>query len=115
LFQNPKRHSFVALFTLFASFYFQLIKSAMAVNILTREDLEEFKQELLKELIEIINPETTVKPWLRSYEVRKMLNISTATLMALRIKGILPYCRMGGSLFYKYEDVLKALENGYRQ
>ena len=49
----------------------------MAVQIITIEDLNEFRNLLLNDLKEIINskPQQT-KQWLKSNEVRKLLNIS---------------------------------------
>lgn len=84
----------------------------MAVEIMTREDLALFKKELFEELKKMFAPQETVKPWLRSYEVKKLLNVSSGTLLSLRAKGILPYSRIGASMFYKYEDVVKAMEKG---
>lgn len=84
----------------------------MQVEILTREDLKQFKTELLEELKEALNgrqyPE--LKPWLKSAEVRKLLNISPGTLQTLRINRTLRSTKVGGSLYYKYEDILKMLE-----
>ena len=84
----------------------------MSVEIITKEDLFHFKQELLSELKLILTPPAPVKPWLRSYEVRKLLNISSGTLQTLRINGTLRYSKMGGTMFYKMEDIQKALELG---
>ena len=84
----------------------------MPVEIITKDDLFLFKQELLSELRTLFTPPSPAKPWLRSYEVRKLLNISSGTLQTLRINGTLRYSKMGGTMFYKFEDILKALENG---
>lgn len=84
----------------------------MSVEIITKEDLALFKKELFEELRKILKPQEAMKPWLRSYEVKKLLNVSSGTLLAMRVKGILPYSRVGASMFYKYEDVVKAIELG---
>ena len=49
----------------------------MAIEVITREDLNEFRSLLLNDLKEIIQskPQQT-KQWLKSNEVRKLLNIS---------------------------------------
>ncbi len=52
------------------------------------------------------------KEWLRSSEVRKLLGISHGTLQNLRIKNILPHRKIGGLMYYKYQDILKLLEGG---
>jgi len=69
----------------------------MAVEIITKQDLAQFKTELLGDIKEIINSgETTQAPrkWLKSYEVKKMLGISPGTLQNLRINGTLSYTRL---------------------
>jgi hypothetical protein len=83
----------------------------MAVEIITREDLNEFRNQLLNDLKEIIlsKPQQT-KQWLKSNEVRKLLNISPGTLQNLRIKGTLSYTKIGGINYYKYDDIVKMLE-----
>ena len=83
----------------------------MAVSIITTEDLEVFKIDLLKEFKTILENQTTVKPqkWLRSTEVRQLLNISNGTLQNLRINGTLSYTKVGGIIFYSSEDINKLL------
>ncbi len=83
----------------------------MATAVLTTEDLQEFKTELLHEIEELIQKQSgfKTKKWLRSPEVREMLDISSGTLQNLRINGTLPYTKMGGVLYYDYEDILKVL------
>jgi hypothetical protein len=87
----------------------------MAAQIITTEDLYIFKQELLEELKElIIKLPTQQKKWLKSPEVRKMLGISPGTLQNLRINGTLPYTKIGGVVYYAYEDIQKVLEKNQR-
>jgi predicted DNA-binding transcriptional regulator AlpA len=84
----------------------------MAVNILTFEDLQKFKMELLAELKGLINNSTpsTQKKWLKSYEVRQMLGISRGTLQNLNTNGSLPATRIGGLLFFIYDDIQKLMQ-----
>lgn len=83
----------------------------MVVELITREDLNEFRSLLLNDLKQIIqsNPQKT-KQWLKSNEVRKLLNISPGTLQNLRINGTLSYTKIGGINYYKYDDIVKMLE-----
>ena len=83
----------------------------MAVSIITTEDLEVFKIDLLKEFKTILENQTTVKSqkWLRSTEVRQLLNISNGTLQNLRINGTLSYTKVGGIIYYSSEDINKLL------
>lgn len=84
----------------------------MAVEIITKEDLLQFKHDLIAELKNVIsnpaNPTTT--KYLQSYEVRKLLNISPGTLQHLRVSGKLPYTKLGGKMFYDYQDIKRMLE-----
>jgi hypothetical protein len=82
----------------------------MAVQIITIEDLNEFRNLLLNDLKEIINskPQQT-KQWLKSNEVRKLLNISPGTLQNLRINGTLSYTKIGGIMYYDNTDLDKLL------
>jgi len=83
----------------------------MIVEVITREDLNQFRSLLLNDLKEIIYSKTNPsKQWLKSSEVRKLLNISPGTLQNLRINGTLSYYKIGGIIYYKYEDIVKMLE-----
>lgn len=85
----------------------------MQVELITREDLKTFKNELLNEIKQIVQPpQGQSKKWLKSSEVRKMLNISPGTLQNLRINGTLRFTKIGGMLYYKLEDIHKLLEGG---
>lgn len=88
----------------------------MAVEILTKEDLYSFKEELLTEMKAILTAQPyTNKKWLRSSEVRKMLNISPGTLQNMRINGTLPYTKVGGVMYYSNEVITKMLEGDSRK
>lgn len=83
----------------------------MAVEILTKEDLNEFRSLLLndfKDLLAVQNEKT--RQWLKSTEVRKMLGISPGTLQTLRINKTLSYTKIGGIIYYASQDLDKLLE-----
>jgi DNA-directed RNA polymerase subunit F len=87
----------------------------MNVELITREDLREFKNELLNEIKQIMQPgQGQSKRWLKSSEVRKMLNISPGTLQNLRINGTLRFIKIGSIMYYKLEDINKILEGNGR-
>jgi hypothetical protein len=79
----------------------------MATEIITVEDLQTFKSELINDIKVLLKEQTgqPVKKWLKSYEVRKLLNISPGTLQNLRINGTLPYTKIGGVMYYDYADI----------
>ena len=82
----------------------------MAVEIVTKEDLQIFKTELLSELEQMFNTKPgPTKKWLRSPEVRKLLNISLGTLQNLRINGTLKTQKIGGIIYYDYSEIEKLL------
>lgn len=84
----------------------------MSATIITTEDLQEFKMELLDEFKQLLNQQSgqPIKKWLKSPEVRELLGISPGTLQNLRINGTLPYTRVGGVLYYDYQEIMQVLE-----
>jgi hypothetical protein len=80
-------------------------------QILTKQDLTEFRTLLLNDFREILQsrPQQT-KQWLKSTEVRKLLNISPGTLQTLRINKTLSYTKIGGIIYYAHQDIEKLLE-----
>lgn len=76
----------------------------MNVEFITKDDLERFKNEIIKE-INSGNQNQIQKKWLRSAEVREMLGISPGTLQNMRINGTIPFTKIGATLFYSMEDI----------
>jgi hypothetical protein len=82
----------------------------MTVNLITQEDLVEFRKLLINDVKEIITNNTQQKKqWLKSAEVRKLLNISPGTLQNLRINGTLKYTKIGSIMYYDNTDINKLL------
>ena len=75
----------------------------MAQEIITLQDLQAFPLQLLNDLKGLLasQPQHT-NEWLRSPEVRKLLKISHGTLQNLRVTGTLPYKKIGGIIYYKF-------------
>ncbi|MCT1524873.1 MULTISPECIES: helix-turn-helix domain-containing protein [Sphingobacterium] len=85
----------------------------MQVELITKEDLKAFREELLAEIRQLMpKAQAAHKQWLKSSEVRKLLNISPGTLQNLRINGTLRYTKVGGMLYYRMEDIQRLLEGG---
>lgn len=85
----------------------------MAVAIITPEDLQVFRIELLRELKELFTSSpnsSTGKKWIKSHEVRKMLGISPGTLQNLRDNGTVAFTKVGGLILYDYDDIIKLME-----
>jgi hypothetical protein len=79
-------------------------------QIITIEDLIQFRIHLLKDITEILNSKPDhSKKWLKSKEVTKLLNISQGTLQNLRINGTLTYTKIGGTIYYDSASIEKIL------
>jgi hypothetical protein len=84
-----------------------------AHQLITVDDLTQFKQELLNELLSVLKTQTGTIPkkWMKSHEVRRLLKISPGTLQTLKTSGVIPYTKMGGLHFYDHDDIQKVLES----
>lgn len=84
----------------------------MAKEMITWEDLERFEAKLLIKIKQMFQSDNHQQPrkWVKSYEVLEMLGISPGTLQKMRAKGTIPYTKIGGLVFYDYDDVIKLME-----
>lgn len=85
----------------------------MAVELITKDDLNVFKSEVINEIRAILKskgPNSEQKEWLKSYEVRKVLGISPGKLQLMRDEGIIEFTKIGGLMFYRYADIEKLME-----
>ena len=84
----------------------------MVANIITIEDLQEFRRELIEEIRGLLSKRPTAheRKWLKSHEVRRLLFISPGTLQNLRINGSLPFAKIGGVIYYNAEDIERMLQ-----
>lgn len=84
----------------------------MAIQIITPEDLEHFRLQLLTELRDLlINSRNPVNnKYLKSREVLKYLNVSPGTLQNLRITGKLNPTKIGGTMYYSMEEIQSLLQ-----
>lgn len=86
----------------------------MAMEIITVEDLRKLKEELVEEIKLILTDSSRLietKKWLRTSEVLKMLKISHSTLQTMRINGLIPFTKIGRSIYYDYQDITKILND----
>jgi len=92
-------------------------KSLLLQQLVTVGDLADFRAELLidiKKLLELHNAQPG-KKWLKSYEVEKLLGISSNTLLTWRNNGTLSYTPLGGIYYYDPADnemVMQAKKQG---
>lgn len=83
----------------------------MPATIVTTDDLQEFKLELLEEIKKLLTKqeEGKLKRYLKSREVRELLKISPGTLQNLRINGKLPFTKVGGTIFYDFHEIQRVM------
>jgi hypothetical protein len=76
-------------------------------QLVTLADLDQFRSELLKDIRYLLNQKSAgvQKQWLKSHEVRRLLQISPGTLQHLRDTGQLPFTKLGGIIYYEYEVI----------
>jgi len=83
----------------------------MPANILTAEDLEEFRKSLLEEIKEMLLQynKITIDRWVKSNIVMAKLRISPGTLQNFRINETIPYSKLGGIIYYDEEEINEIL------
>jgi hypothetical protein len=85
-------------------------------QVVTVGDLAEFKEDLLLSLARLIQ-EGRAKPpkkWLKSAEVKSLLEISTGALHAMRANGTLPFTKIGNLIYYEQEEINRVLSGKKR-
>lgn len=83
----------------------------MPTEIVTTDDLREFKSELLEEFKRILDEHSGLltKKWLKSADVCDLLEISQGKLQTIRINGTIPFTKLGGTIFYNSTEIQKMM------
>ncbi len=82
----------------------------MQLELVTKKDFQDLKDEIIDELKKFLSPVTEHREWLKSSDVRTILDCSPGTLQNLRVNGTLPFTKMGGTIYYSKNDVMNVLE-----
>lgn len=85
----------------------------MTDEIVTKEDLQLFRIQLLDDIKRMLHPKEEKKEiseWLKSNEVRKLLKSSASTLQNLRISGKLHPIKIAGTWYYSRSDVMSLFD-----
>ena len=85
----------------------------MDAVIITKQDLDEFKNEIFLVITKIVrntNQENN-EVWLRTRDVCKVLKISPSTLQNLRNSGKTPFRKLNGLILYRKSDIESLFEN----
>jgi hypothetical protein len=88
-------------------------KSGLSLDqLVTLADLRSVRDELLEEIRKArsVPMDAPVKKWLKSSEVRKLLNISAGKLLNLRASRQLSFVRLGGVIYYDRDDINKMIQ-----
>jgi hypothetical protein len=80
-------------------------------QLVTLDDLEKFRVKMMMDIKMLLEGHVSKPPkrWIKSKEVRKLLNISGGTLQHLRNTGQLPSKKVGGLVFYDAAEVDQTL------
>ncbi|OJW80303.1 MAG: hypothetical protein BGO69_05595 [Bacteroidetes bacterium 46-16] len=78
-------------------------------QLVTVEDLEIFKVELLSAIRQLLMDRNggTPKKWLKSAEARKLIGFSPGKLQTVRNSGLLAFTKIGGNIYYDQDDLLR--------
>tara|TARA_A100000171_G_C2138699_1_gene152691 strand:+ start:2156 stop:2428 length:273 start_codon:yes stop_codon:yes gene_type:complete len=87
----------------------------MQVELITREDLEKFKEEVFERLTSLLANGHYSKRWLKSEDVQDMLGISPSTLQNLRQSRKIPFTRLGGVYYYPEQGIIDELEKNLKK
>ena len=79
------------------------------LDITTKDDLKEVEKKIIEKINQLGSKEE--KRFLRSSEVLELLNISASSLQNLRVNGILPFTKLGGSIYYDRNQIYKILDD----
>lgn len=85
----------------------------MPTEIITTDDLREFKIELLDDIKN--SSHMANKKYLKSPDIMKILNISSGTLQTMSINGMLPYTKIGGIIFYDPDEISTVMKENRTQ
>ncbi len=84
----------------------------MATAIISNEDLQTFKLQLLEEIKKLLSQRQSTpiaQRWFKSYELKKILPLSHGKIQRLRASGKLPYSKFGRAIIYDYYDIEKVV------
>lgn len=81
------------------------------IDLITKDDLEYLRIRMMEDFRKLLEPKKKVlKEWIKGNEVRRILNISPGSLQNLRINGQLHPKKIGGTWYYKTEEIENLFE-----
>lgn len=87
----------------------------MKIAILSDTELDEFRRQLLQDLIDYFSIDKPIENrWIKTAEVRKILGCSVNTIHNYKNAGILPCNKIGGTYYYDKQKVINLLNSWTR-
>ena len=89
-----------------------LIKELEIMEQVTKDDLRQLRLLIINDIRNLLRGKQvnqkneTESDWVRSKEIRSMMNVSYATLQNLRIQGKIRFRKVMGSYYYSKNDML---------
>ena len=81
------------------------------MELATLNDLQRMKSEIIEEFKNMFeNKIPKPKKWVKSKGARELLKCSPGTLQNLRQTGQIEFTRMGGTLYYNIDSIIRTLE-----
>lgn len=79
--------------------------------------MNDLKREILGEIKAMLKPAETpnLRKWIKSVDVKKLLNISHGKLQTMRNSRAISFTRVGGTLYYNLEDIHRMLEQNKKK
>lgn len=68
----------------------------------------------IERMVRDCKPALAGERYLTDREVSEKLKLSRRTLQDYRNEGRIPYCQLGGKILYRESDILRMLDEGYR-
>ena len=82
------------------------------MEIVTKQMLDEFKHDLIKELAQLNVLHSTPKKLMKNSDLMEYLGCSYSTIENLRNVGKIPYKKVMGTYYYSFEEVSRVFEQG---
>ena len=88
-------------------------KNVYAFQLVTFDDLHGLRKSIVEDILSALNlsQQSIPKKWLKSHEVRQMLQISPGTLQNLKNNGVIPYTKIGKIHFFDHEEIRRLLDS----
>lgn len=84
------------------------------MEIVTKQMLDDFKQDLFKEIAELNKTINQPKKLMKNSDLMEYLGCSYSTIENLRNAGKIPYKKVMGTYYYSFEEVSKVFEQGMK-